>query len=223
MTAPPTADGAATSGEPVFVGHLVNARDMGGIRLGALGSAAHVRPRTLYRGPPLARLTADGCSELAERGIRSVIDLRVQSEVNGTPEAPCVAEHARWVHAPLPIPYGVSAQDYIADLDASASIATAFSVLSDPAAYPVYFHCTWGRDRTGILAAVILLALGAEREAIMEDYLISLMTVGAYPMSLAAALDEIATRGGVEVYLAASGVSADQIHALREQLIAPPR
>jgi protein-tyrosine phosphatase len=39
---------------------------------------------------------------------------------------------------------------------------------------PLLFHCTSGKDRTGISAALLLSALGAHREAIIEDYLKSL-------------------------------------------------
>jgi len=63
----------------------------------------------------------------------------------------------------------VSPQDYVADLHATESVATAFGVLGDVAAYPVYFHCVYGRDRTGVLAAVILLALGATRESVLAE------------------------------------------------------
>ncbi len=37
----------------------------------------------------------------------------------------------------------------------------------------VLFHCSAGKDRTGVVAAVILLICGAEREAIVENYVIS--------------------------------------------------
>ena len=37
--------------------------------------------------------------------------------------------------------------------------------------YPMLFHCTAGKDRTGFMAAVILLALGVSEDSIMEDYL----------------------------------------------------
>lgn len=121
--------------------------------------------------------------------------------------------------APLPVPYNVSAANYIAVLDARDSIALIFEVLGDEARYPVYFHCTWGRDRTGILAAVVLLTLGATPEAIMEDYLVSDETVGAYPASLGAALDEIARRGGIDEYLAAVGVTAEQLATVRSHAV----
>ena len=63
-------------------------------------------------------------------------------------------------------------------------MAEALRALADPDAYPIYFHCTYGRDRTGVLAAVVLLALDAPREAILDEYVLSKATVGAYPESL---------------------------------------
>ncbi|HTU61019.1 MAG TPA: tyrosine-protein phosphatase [Polyangiales bacterium] len=200
----------------VLAGHVENARDLGGI---ALRDSAKVKDGLLFRGPPLAALGDDGCAAVAELGIRSVIDLRVESEVSLKPDDACVSNEAQLLAAPLPVPYNVSPADYIAVLDTSESIVRIFEVLGDEARYPVYFHCTWGRDRTGIMSAVVLLALGATPEAIMEDYLVSDETVGAYPASLRAALEEIASRGGIDAYLAAAGVSAQQLATLRSHAI----
>jgi protein-tyrosine phosphatase len=200
----------------VLEAHVENARGLGGIPAASQGV---IKPGLLFRGPPLAGLTEAGCSAVAELGLRTVVDLRVESEVTLRPDDACVLDSAQLVAAPLPIPYNVSGTDYIADLDASESIAKVFEVLGDEARYPVYVHCTWGRDRTGVLMAVVLLTLGVAPELIMHDYLVSEETVGAYPSSLQAALDEIAARGGVDAYLAAAGVSAQQIEVLRAHAI----
>lgn len=219
--APPPEAESATAPAPapartVLAEHVENARDLGGV---ALQERNKVADGVLFRGPPLTALTEAGCAAVAELGIRSVIDLRVESEVSAKPDDACVLSAAQLLAAPLPVPYNVSAADYIAVLDASESIVRIFEVLGDKARYPVYFHCTWGRDRTGILAAVVLLALGATPDAIMEDYLVSDETVGAFPMSLRAALEEIASRGGVDAYLAAAGVSPEQLATLRSHAV----
>lgn len=218
--APPPESEATAAPAPartVLAGHVENARDLGGV---ALQESSKVANGVLFRGPPLAALTEAGCAAVAELGIRSVIDLRVESEVSAKPDDACVLTEAQLLAAPLPVPYNVSAADYIAVLDTSESIVRIFEVLGDEARYPVYFHCTWGRDRTGILAAVVLLALGATPDAIMEDYLVSDETVGAFPASLRAALDEIARRGGIDAYLAAAGVSPEQLATLRSHAVA---
>jgi len=175
----------------------------------------------LYRGAPLFAFSSEACADFRALGIRTVIDLRTEDERLQKPDAPCVAAAANIVLAPLPIPYNVSREDYIADLDTKSSIAAAMHVLGDPASYPVYFHCTWGRDRTGVLSAVILLALGASRDEILRDYRLSEATVGAFPDSLVGMLEELDRRGGIEPFLTASGVPMADVEALRAQAIAP--
>jgi protein tyrosine phosphatase (PTP) superfamily phosphohydrolase (DUF442 family) len=204
--------------EPVFVCAVPNARDLVGT---PIANGQSVACGALYRGAPLAGLSDAGCRVFARLGIKTVIDLREDSERVAWPEAACVTAAANVVSAPMPIPYNVSPADYVADLNASASIAAAFTALGDPAAYPVYFHCTYGRDRTGVLAAVILSALGASRADILQEYLISQQTVGAAPGSLATVLDEIELRGGIEAVLTAAGVTPSQLAALRARAVVP--
>lgn len=202
----------------VLVGEVINARDLGGTPLENDGAVACGQ---LFRGAPLANLSSQGCADFSALGIRTVIDLRTADERAVKPESPCVTDSAKAVFAPLPIPYNVDAHDYLADLDATPSIATALQTLGDEAAYPIYFHCTWGRDRTGVLGAVILLALGASRAAVLQEYSLSEATVGAYPDSLVAVLDEVERRGGIEAYFAAAGISQAQLATLRARVTLP--
>jgi protein-tyrosine phosphatase len=204
-----------TRSAPIMVGHVVNARDLGGIPVAPAGSVAC---GAIYRGPPLANLTAQGCDEFAQLGIRTVVDLRIASERALNPEAPCV--DANMVLAPLPIPFGLGPADYLNDLYTIDSIGAAFRAFGDGAAYPVYFHCTWGRDRTGVVGAVLLLALGVKREDILLEYSLSKATVGAYPASLTAVLDEIEQSGGIDAYLALVGVTESEIAVLRDRAMA---
>jgi protein-tyrosine phosphatase len=211
--------GLCAPGQPILgdVG-VVNARDLGGTPLADGGAVAC---GAVYRGPPLANFSAQACDAFAALGIRTVIDLRIESERGGKQDSPCVAAAAHIVLAPMPVPYSVSPKDYVADVNATTSIAKAFEVLGDPAAYPVYVHCTWGRDRTGVFSAIVLLALGASREAILKEYLLSQSTVGAYPDSLVAVFDEIDRQGGIEAYLTAAGIPAEQVATLRMRTVAP--
>lgn len=48
-----------------------------------------------------------------------------------------------------------------------------FSILSEKENAPLLFHCSAGKDRTGIAAALLLLALGVDRETVTEDYMLS--------------------------------------------------
>jgi protein-tyrosine phosphatase len=171
----------------------------------------------IYRGPPL-RLAEDGCTQAAQLGLRTLLDLRVEGERISSPDSSCV--EAERVFAPLPVPYGLGPTDYLADLHETASIALVFHTFGDPDAYPIYFHCTYGRDRTGVVGALLLLALGASRATVMEEYLLSQPNVGAYPNSLDAVLDDIEQRGGAEKVLRDVGISQSELAVLREKAIA---
>ena len=52
-------------------------------------------------------------------------------------------------------------------------VKEAFSVLCNPASYPVMVHCTQGKDRTGLIVLLMLLVCGVSQEAIQRDYRMS--------------------------------------------------
>jgi len=192
----------------VLTSDVVNARDLGGTRLAQGGSVAC---GSIFRGPPLT-LSRVGCEQARALGLRTVIDLRVDYERSALPDSTCAG--ADFVLTPLPVPYGLAAADYLADLNAD-TIAAVFHTFGDPARYPIYVHCTWGRDRTGVVAAVLLLALGVSQQAVMSEYLLSQASVGAYPNSLQAVLTEVEARGGAELFLTSIGISREELTVMR--------
>ena len=111
---------------------------------------------------------------------------------------------------------------------------------------PLLFHCTCGKDRTGIAAMLILLALGASRETALEDYMLTntyrreiieaslqgkseeerklLLSVEGVDASMGAgAIDEILQRfGSYEAYFAAEyGLDETRLKALRDFYLEP--
>lgn len=200
--------------EWILASEVRNSRDLGGVPTPS-GSVTCDR---LYRGSQLNTLKEEGCAEFAALGVRSVIDLRTVSEAGVSPTPACVDAVARRIAAPMPTPYGLSPAAYIADLQQPASLRAVFEVLGDPAAYPVYFHCIYGRDRTGVLAALLLRLLGVSRDIVMTEYLRSNEGgVGTAPESLDATLKEIERLGGAEAYLLSIGVSPGAIATFRAQ------
>jgi len=203
-------------GQRIFDDQVTNARDLGGVPLNKGRSSAC---RKLYRGGPLVNSAEAFCSAFNDLEIRTVVDLRTDSERTSSPDVPCVFAQSRVIWAPLPVPYSMSTEQYIADLNTYTSVVSAFDVLGDVTAYPVYFHCTYGRDRTGVLSAVILLTVGATREDVLSEYELTAKS-GLYtqPASLTGVLDEIERRGGIDAYLSEAGVARSKIDVLRAEL-----
>ncbi len=158
-----------------------NFRDLGGYET---IEGRKFRRGAVYRSDALHRLT-DADLELAfGLGLRTVIDLRSAAEIDKHgrfPHAAVAFHHLPFFeedapplkplepHDPEPPP-GV---DYFAiATSARGSIAAAFRVIAE-ADYAVVFHCAAGKDRTGILAALVLASLGVPDESIAADYHLS--------------------------------------------------
>jgi protein-tyrosine phosphatase len=159
-----------------------NFRDLG--RYPA-GDGWQVRWRRLFRADGIHRLTAADHELLAPLGLLTVLDLRTREEVDdrGTFDPPAaVARHHLPMLDVLPpreeFPTWVDpvfvATRYLDILgEGRESIAAALRLLCDPSTYPVVFHCSAGRDRTGILSALVLGLLGVPDEVIVADYVLS--------------------------------------------------
>jgi hypothetical protein len=144
----------------------------------------------LFRSGLTHALEAEGLSRLRSRlGIRTVIDLRNDGEIRDDGTAP-FATHGI-VHRRVAL-YGVTAatpeqrRERIAQMasrgydwcatyqDLATRHPAAFvdftRLLLQPGALPAVFHCTGGRDRTGVAAALLLSLLGVPEEAVAADY-----------------------------------------------------
>ncbi|MDH6111648.1 protein-tyrosine phosphatase [Kitasatospora sp. MAP12-15] len=81
---------------------------------------------------------------------------------------------------------------FITDPLARERFATVLRLLAAPDGPPLLFHCTAGKDRTGWTAALLLTALGVERETVFEDYLLTNTRSGALIEQI---VDSFGTRG----------------------------
>jgi protein-tyrosine phosphatase len=166
-----------------------NFRDMGGYPLDKGGTFRHQR---LYRSDHLATLTDADQRLLAELGIRTVIDLRRESEREDNPDRiadpgirqiwlPVTAEGADVRKLRRGLEAGTisveDAHDYLiqANLEFVCRFASVYrrfiELLLDESNYPLVFHCSAGKDRVGFGAAMVLLASGASMETVFHDYL----------------------------------------------------
>jgi protein-tyrosine phosphatase len=62
---------------------------------------------------------------------------------------------------------------FVDEPEIRARFAATVKALCRPERVPVFFHCTAGKDRTGWTAAIVLTALGVDRETVYEDYLLT--------------------------------------------------
>ncbi|WP_437734448.1 tyrosine-protein phosphatase [Sorangium sp. So ce1335] len=84
-------------------------------------------------------------------------------------------------------------------------LGKALSVLATPdLAWPVYVHCTSGRDRTGVVIAAALLAIDVPRQVVAEEYMLS---DGADPVAIERAID------GVLEWLPSTGLQGTRLRA----------
>ncbi len=165
---------------------IVNARDLGGI---PAAGGKRVKAGRLLRGAGLERASdADVARLHDEFRLRHVIDLRDPGECEAHPNRAVPGAQAHNYPA-LPQliregPQKTAEPDFRAlfrviyeDLAASEVTAAAyralFRVLLDCPDGAVYFHCTQGKDRTGVAALLILTALGVEEEETIKDYFLS--------------------------------------------------
>lgn len=162
----------------------INFRDLGGYRT---ADGRSIRTRRLFRSAELHHLTeADLAFTRDKLGIETVIDLREfrlieRGEATHLGHAP-----NRFHNIPILITpnrlYGEGqrpqtlADGYLMALDApdvQQSLVETLNTIAQAAVKPLVFHCTLGKDRTGLTAAFILGVLGIPEDDIVADYALS--------------------------------------------------
>jgi protein-tyrosine phosphatase len=145
----------------------VNVRDLGGLPLEGGGET---RFGVVVRADSIRGLTERGWQALLDHGVRSAIDLRADDELAADPPAEAPIPVAHLPLAPSNLDWSSVRSGYVGLLEKYrpqfARAATAIAQ-SDGA---VVVHCQGGRDRTGVLVALLLALAGVELEAIVADH-----------------------------------------------------
>jgi protein-tyrosine phosphatase len=226
---------------------LLNARDLGGY---PTTDSARTRWRSLLRSDDLAQLTPEGVQAMARYGIETVVDLRWPEEVEIDPSpVPRSLPHIRYRQISLLAESTAQWRELNNDCAKEMWKCTVleqvrnelrdvlrFIATSSPG--PLLFHCVAGKDRTGIIAALLLAVADVEPEAIAYDYAESAANLRdaylvRYADSNPAAIIEaircpeegvhnmlryLERLGGIEAYLENIGLTAVEIAALRARL-----
>ncbi len=158
----------------------VNFRDLGGY---ATVDGRRTRWRVLFRADGLGELTEPDLDILRQLGIRTVIDLRTGHELQQS-RFDVEAHPVEFHHFPF-IKSLTNADDFARAPgflgtqyqrmleDAAPQIVGALTALAAPDARPAVFHCTAGKDRTGLLSALVLSLLGVPEDTVVADYALS--------------------------------------------------
>jgi protein-tyrosine phosphatase len=166
---------------------VINFRDLGGYRT---HSGKTVVWRRLFRSGDLNRMTGTDFTAFKQQlGVVSVIDLRSRLEVNKQGAGPLSGSGIKYYNISF-IPDGgdkganelryknfTSMGEFYLDLmqhqEFGGRIVEALELIALAENHPLVFHCAVGKDRTGILAAVLLNILGVPDDDVIEDYALS--------------------------------------------------
>lgn len=157
-----------------------NFRDLGGYHT---SSGRVTQWGRLYRSDALQDLTANDLVLLRSLGIVTVVDLRSSAEVERTGRGLLASESIRFVN-PSVFRKDFEEKRLASDLDDDYLARRYFQYLEEggPAFvraieemtvienYPMVFNCFFGKDRTGVLAALVLSCLGVNDQTIVNDY-----------------------------------------------------
>jgi hypothetical protein len=201
----------------------VNVRDIGGWRLEGGGK---IRQGMLFRGSELDGavekkycITQKGQKEMTSvLGVRYDMDLRGKESTNSTYDALGKNVVHKYYNAPM---YSAALNE-----DQRETIKSIFSDLANKDNYPLYMHCTYGRDRTGTICYLLEALLGVSDKDMYKDYELSAFTDSYINTNEFVALNTLVstlsgntTKEKVEGYLLSIGVTPEEIASIREILI----
>ena len=232
---------------------LLNVRDMGGLPMREGGST---RWGSFVRADGLHNLNEVGRAALYEYGVRTVIDLRMPHELEQLPNPLSTDERMNFMNVSLLGSQGDEMFERNKHLPPHAEWALLVleeskekfrQVFAGIAAAPegvVLFHCYAGKDRTGLIADLLLDLVGVHDEHIVDDYDLSNHRLRPHVDAVADTIDDPDARaravdawtvkretaevvlahvrknyGGAGGYLGAVGLSAAEVDAVKRRLI----
>lgn len=233
-----------------------NVRDLGGY---PTADGGVTRWRRVLRGDGIHRIAPEGLRLLDAEGVSAVIDLRSHAELANEPNPYLGHSRVSFFHkpvyddlAPTMRDIGKTAHDdplvpfYLTALsERGEAIRDVLSTIAAAPPGPVLFHCTAGKDRTGLIAALLLGLAGVERQAILTDYsltsefIVDLVQelleqtrqaggdveqharfLACAPPTMAATLDHIDRRhGSITGYLKDIGLAEGDLSVVRDRLL----
>ena len=144
----------------------------------------------VFRSDAFHALTEDDLVRFGELGVRVIYDLRSDNERVAHPNVLPEDGTVRLVEMALsagqdddgalpPLEQLLEGSGFLLGLyrglvsNGAPVFGALLSGLAEPDALPAVFHCLWGKDRTGIAAALLLSALGVPQSDVVDDYMLT--------------------------------------------------
>ncbi len=234
----------------ITINNVANLRDFGGYRT---SDGRTVRSGRLLRSASLHMLDDEGQRELIRRGLRQVVDLRHDHETERAPNVFRDSDQVEYRNvslfaglAPERLPIGAIptlVEMYTELLDSSKDqIVQAIEPFAS--GEPTLVHCTAGKDRTGIIVALLLDLVGVDHDTIVHDYALTDVyleplrddfrefarksgldmvqyehMISCQPEYIREFLDYLVDNyGGARQYLLAAGMTQEQLDRIRDAL-----
>ena len=249
--------------KPVYLKSVLNFRDIGGV---STVGGKHIKEKVIFRSASPDKITSRDVRKLYELNIRTIIDLRAPDETgrknkkfDGIQTISLPLDFERTTRERL-IPLlrqknayslitGLTDSLYLEILDGSVSVfRNIIDLLLEPSRYPMLIHCQAGKDRTGIICALIQIALDADQQSIINGYMASngallpsfkrrlmirkILCLGFFPADtilyaitvrsnyIESVIERVNTHyGGIEGYLKSSGPGRSDFKELRERFV----
>jgi protein-tyrosine phosphatase len=207
-----------------------NFRDLGGH---PAADSRRVRAGRIFRSSHLAEVPPE--SPISRLELRTLVTLQSRVEVKhmGAP-APASRRGVRWEHIPMGDEwFNDKGYTRIVTEPGREHLALVmhfrhdwrrfFKLLAERDVYPLLFHCSAGRDRTGVGAAMLLSMLGVERDRIVADFLESNVVFAKLPLAaeqLDPVFEMIDENGGIEGFMReVIGLEPDELAIIRDDLL----
>ncbi len=186
-----------------------------------------IRPGLLYRSGALCFITRHDIKLLNRLHLRTIVELRLPQEIarDGPDKPELIKNGIHLILLPMRNSHGIHQEAYKAYMHECGQVFhDFFRLLAHRKNYPLLFHCSAGKDRTGILTALLLMALGTPKDVIIDDYLQSQRNsprLLVKPEWIEVVFDFVRRRGGIIPYLHSIGVTDRELSEIRAILVEP--
>lgn len=232
----------------VTIDGVQNVRDLGGIPTKAGGA---FKSQRIFRSAALHTVTPNGIKQMQDLGVKAVIDLRSTAETKGNPDPVEALQKAgiAYYHIPMldNLQSNIAAQKEIVNtgLDVmyqhildnhKEDFKKLLDIIRKTPTGGIFYHCSVGKDRTGITSMMLLSIAQVEDNYIIDDYSMSKPINGigakenpqipsfiyeAPPVAMKKTLAWLEeSYGGINGYLREIGINENEQEEIRKTLLA---